>query len=145
MSYQRDTWRYQSGYNARRPTRPDPRMRISDAERKEVTDTLSRHYADGRLDTTEFDERVGKVIAAKTRGDLAGILDDLPPLDSPEPPPRRRRPPVLRIALAFLLLASAAAMVAASAHAHVPWILLAVVAWIVWHRSGHRYRRARWR
>ena len=33
----------------------DPNMRISDAERTEVADRLSRHYGDGRLDSEEFE------------------------------------------------------------------------------------------
>ena len=132
-------------YGSRRPAGSDPRIRISDADRKEMTDTLARHYADGRLDTAEFDERVGRAMAAKTRGDLGGLLDDLPRLDEPAPPSPRRRPSVVRILLAFVLVAVAGAMIAASAHAHVPWLLLIFVGWFVWHRTGHRhYRRARW-
>jgi uncharacterized membrane protein YccC len=56
-------------------------MRVSDAERQAVADRLAVHYADGRLDQAEFDERTGRAISAKTRADLDGLLDDLP-----EPP-----------------------------------------------------------
>jgi hypothetical protein len=58
-------------------------MRVSDAERAEVADLLGRHYSDGRLDKQEFDERVARAMSAKTQGDLAGLFDDLPDLDSP--------------------------------------------------------------
>jgi hypothetical protein len=63
-----------------RPGYPDPAMRVSDAERTEVTDRLARHYGDGRLDQAEFDERVGRAMAAKTVADFQGLFDDLPDL-----------------------------------------------------------------
>ena len=56
----------------------DQHIRVSDAERTEVAELLGQHYADGRLDQGEFDDRVGRTMAAKTRGDLAGLFDDLP-------------------------------------------------------------------
>jgi hypothetical protein len=62
-------------------------MRVSDAERREVTDALVRHTADGRLTDEEFHERVERALAAKTRADLSGLLIDLPPLAAhPQPP-----------------------------------------------------------
>ena len=59
---------------------PDLNMRVSDAERAEVADRLARHFAEGRLDQAEFDERVSRAMAAKTVGDLRGLFDDLPDL-----------------------------------------------------------------
>ena len=56
----------------------DQHLRVSDAERQAVTDRLAGHFADGRLDQIEFDERAGRAMSAKTRADLAGLLDDLP-------------------------------------------------------------------
>ena len=63
---------------ARRIRYTDQHMRVSDADRAEVADRLARHFGDGRLDQAEFDERVSRAMAAKTRGDLAGLFDDLP-------------------------------------------------------------------
>ena len=60
----------------------DQHIRVSDADRNAVAELLSQHYADGRLDQSEFDERVGRTMAAKTRGDLAGLFDDLPETDA---------------------------------------------------------------
>jgi len=60
----------------------DQHIRVSDAERNAVAELLGQHYADGRLDQAEFDERVGRTMAAKTRGDLTGLFDDLPDTDS---------------------------------------------------------------
>ena len=56
----------------------DQHIRVSDAERNAVAELLGQHYADGLLDQAEFDERVGRTMAAKTRGDLSGLFDDLP-------------------------------------------------------------------
>ena len=56
----------------------DQHIRVSDADRNAVAELLGQHYADGRLDQAEFDDRVGRTMAAKTRGDLAGLFDDLP-------------------------------------------------------------------
>ena len=58
----------------------DQNIRVSDAERNAVAEQLGAHYADGRLDQAEFDERISQTMAAKTRGDLAGLFDDLPDL-----------------------------------------------------------------
>ncbi|MCW2930631.1 MAG: hypothetical protein JWM19_1593 [Actinomycetia bacterium] len=44
-------------------------LRVCDADRGAVADLLARHYGDGRLDETEFDERVTRAMAAKTGGD----------------------------------------------------------------------------
>src|SRR6202000_1088637 len=56
----------------------DQHIRVSDAERNAVAELLGQHYADGRLDQAEFDDRIARTRAAKTRGDLAGLFDDLP-------------------------------------------------------------------
>ncbi len=64
-------------------------MRVFDAERPMIADALSQHFADGRLDQSEFDERMEKALGAKIRGDLGGLLRDLPPVaDDMARPPR---------------------------------------------------------
>ena len=57
-------------------------LRISDAERAEVADLLSKHYGDGRLDQAEFNQRLDQAMKAKTYADLDGILEDLPRTDA---------------------------------------------------------------
>lgn len=135
MAEAREYWWY--GYRrSPGPAVGDARLRLSDAERKEMADTLSRHYADGRLDTSEFEERVGRALAARTRGDLAGLLDDLPALHDERPKGRRRLPLTVVMALVLAVLVLAAAATAAT---HVPWVPLAIVGWILYHRR-HRHR-----
>jgi hypothetical protein len=62
------------------PRRPsgDPQLRASDAERESVVGLLNVHCAAGRLSAEELDERVDAALKAKTRGDLNGLLRDLP-------------------------------------------------------------------
>nr|WP_204263697.1 DUF1707 domain-containing protein [Geodermatophilus normandii] len=40
---------------------------------------MQRGLAEGRLDVTEFDERVRAAYAARTLGELADLIADLPP------------------------------------------------------------------
>ena len=58
--------------------RADADLRASDVERNEVADKLSRHFAEGRLDQAEFNQRVDQATRAKTRADLHGLFADLP-------------------------------------------------------------------
>jgi hypothetical protein len=53
-------------------------MRAGDNDRQAVADKLKLALDEGRLDLGEYDERLQKTYAAKTYGDLSGLLDDLP-------------------------------------------------------------------
>jgi hypothetical protein len=53
--------------------------RASDAERQAVVRRLERALRDGRLTIVEFDERTQAAYAARTRGELDDITEDLPP------------------------------------------------------------------
>jgi hypothetical protein len=61
-------------------------LRVSDAERAEVADQLSKHYGDGRLDKSEFEARMDLAMHAKTYADLSGLFDDLPQTEPSGPP-----------------------------------------------------------
>jgi hypothetical protein len=115
----------------------DPHLRVSDAERRAVADRLGEHFADGRLDQAEFDERVNRALSPKTRADLSGLFDDLPEVNArpetsapagpatPAGPRRGHRHPVLVLVLLVVItLAAAHAVVAAT----VPWLWLGLVA-----------------
>ncbi|WUI02173.1 DUF1707 domain-containing protein [Spirillospora sp. NBC_00431] len=61
-------------------------IRVGDAERDAVMLALHDHFAAGRLDRAELDERLGTALSAKTRGDLRALVRDLPePTGLPEP------------------------------------------------------------
>jgi len=53
-------------------------MRAGDSDRERVAAQLKRALDEGRLDLSEYDERLQKTYAARTYGDLNGLLDDLP-------------------------------------------------------------------
>jgi Domain of unknown function (DUF1707) len=149
---------------ARGSTGPaDPQMRISDAERTEVADRLSKHYSDGRLDQAEFNERLDRTMNAKTQADLNGLFADLPATDEPEKAvkavqqpdrrPRNRRPAhrvlglilitVVAIFVARALMWPFFGLFGFAGHVlfvPVPWILIAIVAFVCW-RYATRHRR----
>jgi DUF1707 SHOCT-like domain len=110
----------------------DAELRASDAERTETIDVLRRHHAEGRLDTAELEERVGRCYTAKTRGELDALTADLPG------PWRRRRSggrpprfPVPLVAIAVLVAVSI------TTHAHVLWLVFPL--------AFFTFARLRWR
>ena len=60
-------------------------MRAADSDRQAVADKLKQALDEGRLDLGEYDERLQKTYAAKTYGDLNGLLDDLPGIAPAQP------------------------------------------------------------
>lgn len=55
-----------------------PELRASDADRERVAEVLRDALAEGRLDMTEFEERLDATYSARTYGELAPITRDLP-------------------------------------------------------------------
>ena len=114
-------------------------LRVSDAERQEVADRLAEHFASGRLDQAEFDDRVGRAMGAKTRADLGGLFADLPETGAPAVPvpPRSRR----RGRHPILLLAVVIALIVVGTHVvswfFVPWLWFAFLAVAVLFFTGH--------
>lgn len=53
-------------------------MRASDADREQIVTRLQAAMDEGRLTIYEYDARLKDVYAAKTYGELAPILSDLP-------------------------------------------------------------------
>jgi uncharacterized membrane protein len=97
----------------------DPRLRLSDADRDEAIVQLSDHYAAGRLDREEFDERSDAVWTARTFGDLTPIFADLAPV-------RHERARVARggwFPVRFLPLL--VGLIALTVVTHIPFVLLA--------------------
>jgi len=110
-----------------------------------MAETLSKHYSEGRLDETEFNERLQRAVSAKTRGDLAGLLVDLPPIVTPLPQEmvnRHRRSRFGLLLIASLLFAMAVS--SAMWTWHFPWLLAAVVFFVVWRMSHRGWHRHHW-
>ncbi|NUS25756.1 MAG: DUF1707 and DUF4190 domain-containing protein [Streptomyces sp.] len=62
-------------------------MLASHADRERAADVLRAGFGEGRLEQMEFDNRVGRAYAARTVGELALLVADLPlgPLPHPAP------------------------------------------------------------
>ena len=73
------------------PARGARAQRVSDADRDQAVTLLREHVVVGRLTLDEFSERVGLALAARTRGDLATAMTDLPALATAEEEATRRR------------------------------------------------------
>lgn len=126
-------------------------MRISDTERTEAADLLSKHYGDGRLDETEFHQRLDQAMRAKTYADLGGLFDDLPQTgaeaaEAPRTPARRQRDNSHH--LGGLVLAVALVIAAAVVASHVlawfagPWIFwLAIIGVALFVLESRKKRR----
>jgi Domain of unknown function (DUF1707) len=138
MSAQRD-------YNWNRNLSPlfrgmysDQHLRVSDAERQAVSDRLAEHYASGRLDQAEFDDRVGQAMGAKTRADLSGLFSDLPETGAPavtdHPRSRRRHPVLLFVLLVLFIMATAHAVLWAT----LPWLWVAFLGAALLFVGRHR-------
>lgn len=118
-----------------------PEMRLSDADRDRAIARLGEHYAVGRLDKDEFDERSDAVWTARTAADLEPLFADLAPLrlDRPgrgqaAPWVRRGRHPVPFVPVLF-------ALIALTVLTHLPFVLLAFVACAF---ALGRRRRSHW-
>jgi hypothetical protein len=65
---------------------------LSDGDREQLFERLSRHHAAGHLDLKELERRVAVVVAATTREEGAAVVTDLPALDGDTAGPTRDRP-----------------------------------------------------
>jgi len=70
----------------------DDRFRASDADRDRAAALLRDHFAAGRLDAAELDERLAMALNAKTFGELHRVLADLPEAGPAQQQPNRLPP-----------------------------------------------------
>jgi hypothetical protein len=133
-------------YLLERAMRSHHSLRASDAERDAVVDRLRDAAGEGRLEPDELEQRVDGALRARTYGDLAELLADIPG-DGRVPPgsTRWRTNPVARSAVfgaglivavivAFAVVAVVAMLVLAAA---ASWIAL-VLLWLVCCASRRR-------
>ncbi|MFW6773279.1 DUF1707 SHOCT-like domain-containing protein [Nocardioides sp. CPCC 205120] len=139
------------------------RVRLSDAERQDAAAALGTHFAEGRLDPVEHDERSTAVWAARFADDLRPVFEDLPapypgalaPVrasdwNAPRPNPRSRRarrprgegpPAFVPTAVLVALLVGGVLLGIAVLRvllAVVPLLLLGGLAFLVVRRLGRR-------
>jgi hypothetical protein len=99
-------------------------MRASHADRERVVERLRAALDEGRLDLGEYDERLQQAYAARTYGDLDGLLTDLPvgqlPVLSEAPVEPRRKSPTAEWIL----------------HQWQSWVPAAVALTAIWAISG---------
>ena len=73
---------------------PEPRpLRIGHAEREQAVQALGEHFARGRLEPDEFEERTTAAYAARTAAELDALFADLPRPGLPTPDAHADRPP----------------------------------------------------
>ena len=119
-----------------------PSVRIGTAEREAAATALSEHFAAGRLDQDELEERLDRAYAAKTAADLEPLFQDLPrpglPVAAAEPD--RAAGPRRSTGRSALLIAVLAFAVLWMAVVRFPPFFLIPLVWIFVAR-GHRGRR----
>ena len=99
-------------------------MRAGDVDRARATSLLSDHYAQGRLDDSELDERTSRALTAVYTDELDDLFVDLPgaPVTTPVVRPDRSTP--------------ATASRAPQRHSLVPVLLVAAVLLVVLTRGA---------
>lgn len=117
--------------------------RVGDRERELAARRLRSHYAEGRLDERDLSERLGLVLRARSRWEIAYALRGLPFLD--ELAARARHAFLVAVVGAVWLMVSAAIVVAflvwVATHGATLAALAAFLAvWLV--VSALLYRRA---
>lgn len=101
---------------------PEPAFRVGEAERAAACDALAEHFAAGRLDPAELDDRLARAMGARSQADLQVLFLDLrprrpvpgPPVGAPPPAPDDQGLPVpLLVTLVVLCLLLAGGMLLA--------------------------------
>jgi hypothetical protein len=110
-------------------------LRASDADREAVIDRLRKAAAEGRLEPDELEERVEDALRARTYGELAQLVSDLPGSSVARGRSRSSARPLAAIALttsmAILALAAVAIVVLAAVALTAAWWIGCVLFWLV--------------
>jgi hypothetical protein len=124
-------------------------LRASDADRDAVTDRLRDAAGEGRLEPEELEERVHAALRARTHGELALLVADLPPDGKAAWPGSRSRGAGTRLALVGAGLVAAITVAVVVIAMVVLLVLavatLAVLSWIAFVLFLLAFRRSRLR
>jgi Domain of unknown function (DUF1707) len=82
------------------PRQEPPAMRASDQDREDAAQRLQEAFAEGRLDDTEFDQRMRSALVAATRPELEKLSADLPAA-TPKSTAAVKLPPPGKYAVAY--------------------------------------------
>ena len=140
-------------------SQPGPPQRIGDVERDQAAEFLREHHAQGRLDASEFDDRITRALSAKWQSDLDQLFVDLPApaprtaRPAPQPPiqpPQQRNPGLLsdrtRTLMDTLSMViwpvAIIGMIALHGHGFA-LILIAILVTTMWRRRRHQDNAAR--
>jgi hypothetical protein len=153
-------WLAPTRYRSGRAMRSHHSLRASDADRDAAVDRLREAAGEGRLEPDELEQRVDGALRARTYGELAELLADLP-ADGRVPSPRARwrTDPLARSAvlgagllvaviMAFAVVVVVAMLVLAGAASWIALVLFWLVCCgsrrrLVWGRAGRRSVTAR--
>lgn len=120
-------------------------LRASDADREHVAEQLRKAAVEGRLDTDELEERLETALSARTYGQLAPLLRDLP--DRRRPRSNASRALTLggtallaTLALTAIVLVAIAVLFIATG-VFAGWLLWILAGWFFF---GHRRRVLRY-
>jgi hypothetical protein len=100
-------------------------IRIGDAERDQAVSVLGDHFAAGRLNREELDERIDQAMQAKFSADLRPLFADLPGAEpaTGRPAPQFRAGPPAYAPLFFLAPLLLIGVVITAVVASAPWVL----------------------
>lgn len=115
-------------------------LRVGDAERERAAAALGDHYAAGRLEPSEYAERLDAIWTARTRRDLDVLFHDLPRLAAPQPPARRRGPVGALLSVPFGLIVVLVVGVVVITHLPIVLMVLGVVLFLKLARGSHAHR-----
>lgn len=124
----------------------EPHLRAADADREQIADQLRTGHTEGRLDLTEFQQRLERCYEARTFGELAVLVSDLPGDESDARIPARVGPggrPGWVLAVIGLLFVVMVASAGTWHHGHhPPFFLVFPVLFLIWRMTS--LRRGRW-
>jgi Flp pilus assembly protein TadB len=125
-------------------------LRASDADRDAVTDRLRQAAGEGRLEPEELEQRLDRALRARTYGELAPLVADLPRRpNTPWRPPGRRTRTLAQsavrgagllaaVAVAVAVVAVVVVLLLAAAAFAAAWWIVCVVVWLVCRGSRRR-------
>jgi Flp pilus assembly protein TadB len=108
-------------------------LRVGDAERNAAASALGEHFAAGRLDQSEFDDRMEQALRARIGADLDRLFADLPQATRTVERPQRKR---FTVPLLPLLLVTVGVMMMLPGE----WSLFVLAGWLLLARYAWRSR-----